>query len=106
MSSKSLIIGANKVSLQGPAKITHEGGDPVLIADLDGGLPGTERTLSFEGAEVVVDGDDEFQPSDPSARSTEIGEAVVVRALGQANVTLTEIVKIPEVEEEVEELAA
>lgn len=83
MPSKTL--GANPESLNGPGTITHEGGDAILIADVEGGLPGTERTLIFEGNEVVIEGDDEFKPSPANERTTEIGEAVVIRALGQAN---------------------
>lgn len=91
-----IIIGAEKTSIQGPGTITHEGGDPVLIADVENGLPGAEHSLVFEGKTVMIDGDDEFQPSDASARSIEIGEAAVVRALGQANVSFTATKKEPE----------
>lgn len=79
------IIGAEPESISGPGTITHEGGDHILIADLHNGLPQSEHALVFEGEEVIVDGDDEFQPSDISLRSIEIGEAAVMRALGQAN---------------------
>ncbi len=81
------IIGAVQQSLQGPGTITHEGGDAILVAELENGIPGQEWTLAFEGEEVVVDGDDEFHPSPDSERSAEIGEAVLIRALGQANYT-------------------
>lgn len=84
---KPLIIGANQVSLKGPGTLVHEGGNDVLIADLKDGLPQEERALVFAGEEVVIDGDDEFQPADSEDRSTEIGEAAIVRSLGQANVT-------------------
>lgn len=99
--AKPLIIGAEKVSLQGPGVITHEGGDPILIADVEGGLPGAERTLAFEGEEVVIDGDDRFKPAKPEVRQDTIGAAAVVRALGQANVTFDN-----EVAEEAEKVAA
>ena len=85
--SKTKTIGAIQERLSGPGVITHEGGDPILIADIEGGMPQDERTLVFEGEEVVVDGDDEFHASDASDRSTKIGEAVLLRALGQANYT-------------------
>lgn len=91
--AKPLIIGAEKVSLQGPGVITHEGGDPILIADVSGGLPGAERTLIFEGEEVIIDGDDEFKAAKPEARQDTIGEAAVVRALGQANVSFVKKAK-------------
>lgn len=102
---KPLIIGANQESIQGPGTLTHEGGDTILIADLEGGLPGDERSLVFEGEEVIIDGDDEFQPSDPSKRSTEIGEAAVVRSLGQANASFEKVTKLPK-KKEAEEIAA
>ena len=54
---------------------------------MSGGLPGEEHSLVFAGEEVMIDGDDEFQPSEPEDRSLEIGEAAVVRALGQANIS-------------------
>ena len=88
--SKTKIVGAVQERLNGPGVITHEGGDPILIADIEGGMPQDERTLVFEGEEVVVDGDDEFHPSDPSDRSEEIGENVLIRALGQANYTFVD----------------
>lgn len=90
---KPLIIGANQVSLQGPGTLVHEGGDNILIADLKDGLPQEERTLVFMGEEVVIDGDDEFHPADAADRSTEIGEAAVVRALGQANASFAKSTK-------------
>lgn len=78
-------IGAEKESLKGPGVLTHEGGDDILVALVEDGLPQNEHALCFEGEEVIIDGDDEFHPADASSRSIEIGEAAVVRALGQAN---------------------
>ncbi len=84
------VIGAIQESLSGPGTITHEGGDVILIAEVQGGLPQPERTLVFEGEEVVVDGDDEFQPAPSDARSAKIGETVLIRALGQATYNFEE----------------
>ena len=80
-----IIIGAEKTSIQGPGTLAHEGGDTILIADVEGGLAQQERGLAFEGENIESDGDEEFMPSDAGARSAEIGEAATVRALGQAN---------------------
>lgn len=88
--AEKLVIGAVQKPLQGPGVLTHEGGDPILVAELENGLPGTEASLHFEGEERVIDGDDEFHPSDPSKRSVEIEETVLVRALGQANASFAE----------------
>ena len=97
--NKPLIVGAIKTSIQGPGTLTHEGGDPILVSDVEGGLPGEEHTLVFEGAiEMDEEGVDVFVPSDASKRSLEIGEAAVIRSLGQANVSLNK--------KEAEELAA
>lgn len=98
------IIGAEKESIQGPGTIVHEGGDGLLIAPVEGGLPGTEQTLFFEGNEVVVEGDDEFHPASAEARSFQVEGTVLVRALGQANITWNEPVDVvAEVEDEIVE---
>lgn len=78
--SDPIIIGAEKTSIQGPGTLVHEGGDTILIAD-----GGEERALVFEGENIIDGIDEEFHPSDESARSVEIKEAATVRALGQAN---------------------
>ncbi len=80
-----IIIGAKKTSIQGPGTLTHEGGDTILIADVEGGLAQQERGLVFEGENLVDGIDEEFRPFGPDDRSVEIGEAATVRALGQAN---------------------
>ena len=88
---KTMTVGANQVPIQGPATITHEGGDPLLIAEIENGFPGTERTLTFDGEDIRENFDDQvFTPVDPEKRSAEIGEAAMVRSLGQANVSITE----------------
>ena len=85
----TLTIGANQAPLAGPGVLTHQGGDPILIAEVENGLPGEEVTLVFEGSERTVDGDDQFHPADPETRSFEVSGAVLVRALGQASASFS-----------------
>lgn len=84
------ILGTERESLEGPATIVHQGGDNILIAEVEGGLPKVEHTLVFEGNEVVIEGDDEFQPSPEADRSYEVEGTVLIRSLGQANYNLIE----------------
>lgn len=88
------VLGANQESIQGPGTITHDGGDPILIADVEGGLPGTERTLIFDGADVRENFDDQvFTPVDAKDRSVEIKDVALIRAQGQANYSFSKPVE-------------
>lgn len=90
------VIGAEPISVDGPATIIHIGGDPLFIADVNGGLASDAwDALVYEGEEVTVEGEDEFEPADASQRSREIGPSgAVLRAQGQANVKIEKKVVI------------
>ena len=105
MSVETIVIGANPQPLRGPGKLVHQGGDPILIAPVVDGLPGVESTLVHEGNEVVIDGDDEFQPKAEDERTHEFDGTILVRALGQANADFSEDVE-PEPKPEAKKPAA
>lgn len=81
-----LVVGANPVRVEGPALITHEGGDEIQIGDATS-LPGegVMDTLHFEGVENEIE--QEFVPASPAERSYDVPErGVWLTARGQANV--------------------
>lgn len=86
MSPKQIeVVGAVPLTVLGPGTITHEGGDDILVAQIEGGLPQSEYSIGFEGADVQRPDGDEFHPAEESRRQMDIGEAALIRALGQAN---------------------